>query len=99
MLLRIPIKVSGTAPNGKPINEQGEAVVVSRHGALLRLTSPLTTGTELEVMNGYSQEVEKFQVVYVSDKPKDGLYDIGVEFVAPREEFWGIRFPAREVKT
>ncbi len=92
VLLRTPVKVSGVGPNGKPVNEKGEAVILSQHGALLRLPSSLMTDTTLDIMVGYSQEVQKCRVVWVSEEPKDGHYEIGIEILTPRDEFWGIRF-------
>ena len=93
VLIRIPLKVHSMDPGEPHINEEAVAVVVSRYGALIRLSVAPKAGAALEVLNGFSHEVEKFRVVWVSPEPKDGRYDIGVELITRREDFWGVRFP------
>ena len=95
VLIRIPIKVHAVGQDGTHVNEEGETIVVSVYGALLRTRSQLKPGTVIEVMNNFTHEVEKFRVVWSTDKPKEGFYDVGAELVSAREEFWGIRFPVR----
>jgi len=93
VLLRIPLKVHSVDPGGPHINEEAVAVVVSRYGALIRLSAAPKVGATLEVLNGFSQEVEKFRVVWASAEMREGRHDIGVELIVKRENFWGIRFP------
>jgi len=98
VLIRVPIQVRGVAPDGSELKEEAEAVVVSRFGALLRTNKPLKKGSGLTVTNTFSREAEEFRVVWVSEKQPDGRWDVGVEAVHPREDFWGIRFPPATVK-
>lgn len=98
VLLRVPIKVYATAQDGGHLNESTETAVVSRYGALIHTSKPLKMGTTLELRNNFSEETEKFRVVWVSEKPKDGKYDAGVEILTPRDDFWGVRFPPKERK-
>ena len=93
VLIRIPVKVYGVRTNGRHVNEAAHAIVVSRFGALLRVSSQLDPEITVDVLNGFSQEVEKFRVVWVSELPKEDQYDVGIEIVNPRDDFWGIRFP------
>lgn len=93
VLIRVPVQLHGVAQDGSELKEAAEAVVVSRFGALLRTHTPLQKGSSLTVTNGFSMETEKFRVVWVSDKPTDERWDVGVEAADPREDFWGIRFP------
>lgn len=93
MLIRIPIKVHSVDAAGRHINEEAEAIVVSRYGGLIRLGAAPKMGTTLEILNGFSQEVEKFRVVWVGGEAREGRYDVGIELVTTRENFWGIRFP------
>jgi len=94
MLLRIPVRVYATV-DGMQVNESAEAVIISRYGALLRTTSALKLNTTIEVLNAFSQEIAKFRVVWTSEKRREGKYDIGVEIVSRREDFWGIPFPPK----
>lgn len=93
VMIRIPIRVLATAPGGMNVNESGEAVVVSRNGALLQTRSALPPGTVIEVTNHFSKTAERFRVIWASDKQSTGQYNHGVESVAPREGFWGVHFP------
>lgn len=98
VLLRIPIKIYGITQDDTHLNEASETAVVSRFGALVRTSVPLKQGSHLEVRNNFSAESEKFRVAWTSEKPKDGKYEIGIEILSPRDDFWGIRFPPKERK-
>lgn len=93
VLIRVPIKIYGIGKDGKHVNEDAQAIVVSRTGALVRTVTPLKPGSSLEVRHGHSQQTERFRVVWVSERSKEGKFDAGIELHEPREEFWGIRFP------
>ena len=95
VLIRIPLKIYAQARDGQHVNEPSETVVVSRFGALLRSSLPLRQSSTVEVMNNFTQEVEKFRVVWVAEKSKEGRFDVGVELVTPRANFWGVSFPTR----
>jgi hypothetical protein len=72
--------------------------VVSPYGALLRVAVALKPGSTIEVRNAFTEEVGKFRLVWMSEKPQEGRYEVGVEILNAREEFWGIRFPPRDRK-
>lgn len=93
VLIRVAIKIYGIGKDGKHVNEDAEAVVISRIGALVRAVTPLKPGSSLEVRHGLSQETERFRVVWVGERAKEGRFDMGIELIETREEFWGIRFP------
>lgn len=93
VMIRIPINVQGTTQGGTSFDEPGEAVVVSRCGALLETRSPLASGVIIEVQNQFSRNVEKFRVVWASGQQATGQYDAGVELLGARDDFWGVRFP------
>jgi hypothetical protein len=94
VLIRIPVKVHGLAKDHKHVTEDAETVVVSRVGALLRCRAAFKIGAQVDVTNGFTQKDEKFRVVWVSEQPKQGYFDVGIEFLTAHDEFWGIRFPA-----
>jgi hypothetical protein len=93
VMIRIPIQLQGMGHNGAAIDERGEAVVVSRCGALLQTASPLPSGAIFEVRNQFSRDVERFRVVWASGRQAGGQYDAGVELLTAREGFWGVKFP------
>lgn len=92
VMIRIPIRLQAIGANGSPLSEEGEALVVSRTGALLQTRSPLPAGTTLVVTNALSRNAERFRVVW-SAPETGGRYDVGVEQMADHESFWGVRFP------
>ncbi len=93
VLIRIPITVFSNTLDGSPIHAPAEALAVSRYGALLRAPIAPALGTTIEVLNGLSQEVQEFRVIRISEADRDGYYDLGVEILGPRDNFWGIDFP------
>ncbi len=98
VFIRIPVRLKAVAHDGGEISEPAEAVAVSRFGALLRTTSLLKNGSDLTVTHGFSQQTERFRVVWTADKQTEGRWDTGIEADDPREDFWGIRFPPKERK-
>ena len=95
VLIRIPVTLFVNSWDGNPQQTPAEAVAVNRYGALLRAPLAPGLGTRIEVMNTLSQEVEEFRVVRVGERKIGGLFDIGVEILTPRPDFWGIHFPER----
>jgi len=98
VLLRIPVKVYAVGEDGKPFDEATETAVVSKYGALVRLTVPVKRDSTMQVMNSYTEQIEKFRVAWQGDAPREGKYEVGIEFLVPREEFWGLRFPEASPK-
>ena len=99
VLIAIPVQVSHYAADGTPLRERGETLVVSQHGALLRLPSRPALDTSLEVLNCYSNEAARFRVAYVDAESKDGHFRVGVEMLTHRDEFWHIEFPSKQSKS
>lgn len=95
VLIRIPVTLFANSWDGNPIQVAAEAVAVNRYGALLRAPVAPGLGTRIEVMNTLSQEIEEFRVVRIGEHKAGGLFEVGVEILAPRADFWGIHFPER----
>ena len=92
VMIRIPIRVQAIGSNGAPLTEDGEALVVSRAGALLQTRTALPAGATIVVTNALSRTAERFRVVW-SAPETSGRYDVGVEQMADHDSFWGVRFP------
>lgn len=93
VMIRIPVEISIVSKDGRRIDEPAETVVVSKFGALLRVSEPPKQDSTIELKNAFTRQAEKFRVVWLSDKPKEGKYDVGIEILAPCDDFWGVRFP------
>ena len=94
VMLRIPVILYGLTKDNRHISEEAETVAISRTGALVRSRSPFKTGGVIEVTNSFSKQADKFRVVWASDAPRQGCFDLGVEMLSPRDDFWGLSFPA-----
>jgi hypothetical protein len=100
VLIRIPIKVIGTDPVGREVDTDAEAVVVSRHGALIRINAELVPNSHIRITNSFTRKEELFRVVWVGERKAESGFDVGVELLNPSDVFWGIIFPPTiEAKT
>ena len=99
VIIRIPVTLYGLTKDNRHISEEAETVAISRTGALVRSRSQFKTGGVIEITNSFSKQADKFKVVWASDAQRQGSYDLGVEMLTPREEFWGLSFPAASAKS
>jgi hypothetical protein len=93
VLIRIPVKIFTNDTKGQPLDTAAEAIAVSRYGALLRVPYSPVLGSQIEILNGHSQETREFRVVRIGEADADGLFELGVEILYPMRTFWGIQFP------
>ena len=91
--IRVPLTLSATARDGRPLQTQAETVEINRFGALLRVPKPLSPGTSIEALNEDSQLSAEFRVVRLSEEKLGGLFEIGVELLSPVRNFWGVHLP------
>lgn len=88
----VPVIVSGTFPEGGPFRQEAQIVTVSKYGAKLRTSLPLSVGTELKIQPRGRREGGRFKVVWVGreDSPRAG--EIGVEYIEV-SNLLGVTFP------
>lgn len=89
----IPVQIRHNGAEGEVFTTPGEAIGVSRTGALLRLPLSLDVGTRIEVLHGHSGETREFRVMRVRKASEAGMYELGVEIHYPNLNFWGIILP------
>jgi hypothetical protein len=91
LLLRIAIQVRRQKPDGKTVTEATETLAVNAHGALIRLTPPVTKGEEIVLKNERTHEEQLCRAVYLG--PLEGQHvQVGIEFLQPAPQLWGIIF-------
>ena len=95
VLLRIPITLYGLSKDNQHVTVEAETADISRVGALINAPSAFRLGTILEVTSKYTRQCEKFRVIWISPEQKHGKYEVGIEMLTPRDDFWGITFPSR----
>jgi hypothetical protein len=95
VLLRVPITVFGMTMDNRDVTEEAETADISRIGALVLSRTAFRTGGILEITSKFTRQCEKFRVVWVSEEQKHGCFELGIEMLSPRDDFWGITFPSR----
>lgn len=90
--VRIPVAISGTLPSGESFTEQTYVLTVSKFGARLRSSYPLSPGMEIRVKpkGGFSDAL--FQVVWVEGGEMTDSGEVGIQYVNGSNLF-GVAFP------
>jgi hypothetical protein len=90
--LRIPVTVLGKLADGRSFQEEASVLTVSKFGAKLKTSLPLSVGAEVKVRPKMNREAALFRVVWVGrpGSPREG--EIGIEY-AEVSNLLGISFP------
>ena len=89
--VRIPVSVTGTLPSGESFTEQTYVLTVSKFGARLKCSHPLSPGMEIRVKPKAGNADETFHVVWARGGA-DGAGEVGIQCVKATNLF-GIAFP------
>ncbi len=92
-MLVMPVEVKWMTKDGPWVQEHADTEIVSQHGAMLRMKSRLTPGTQIEIRRPSVHLSVKAKVVGVGNPSPDGLARVAVEMLTPSDAFWGISFP------
>ena len=91
VIIRVPITLLGTE-KGKPVKITAYTVAVNVHGAMVACPRMLDAETNLELVNGRTDEKITTRVTRAARESAEG-YLIPVEFTTPSPNFWQISFP------
>ncbi|SRR5713101_7065327 len=91
--IRIPVTLFATAFDGRAIEVLAEAIEVNQYGGLIRAPLSPGLGTGIELLNINTQVLEEFRVIRIREERVDGLFELGVEIMSMRRNFWGVPFP------
>jgi hypothetical protein len=91
VIIRVPVTLLATE-NGQPVKISAHTVAVNIHGAMLVCPRSLDADTNLEVVNGRTDEKIGSRVTRSPRESSEG-YLIPVEFTSPSPNFWQISFP------
>jgi len=89
--VRIPVMVTGTLPGGDSFSEETYVLTVSKFGARLKCSHPLTPGMEIRVKPKAGNEEALFHVVWAGGRSGNSG-DVGIQYVKVSNLF-GIAFP------
>jgi hypothetical protein len=85
--LNAMLYVYGHGPTRNPFYEEARTVNATAQGALLILSSPVSRGQKLLLMNGTGQDPIEAQVVRTRTLGAQ-MFEVEVTFPVPRPEFW-----------
>jgi PilZ domain len=89
--LQIPLTVRCCLSEGETIDLKATTYVVSAHGALLLMDTPLLPGQHIHVFNEMTSESVDCHVTSLREK-HDRRF-VGITFSEPDQDFWHIVFP------
>lgn len=95
VLMQVPVRVCGTDAHGKPFEEETETLAINAHGALVLLSTRVTSGATASIRHKRTEEEQECHVAYLGPV-RAGKAEIGLEFSAPRPAFWRVAFPPED---
>jgi hypothetical protein len=95
VLMQIGVQVSGNDAQGKYFREDTDTLAINAHGALVLLTARITSGSMLKLRHNSTKEEQECHVVFLGPVRGEKA-EIGLEFAAPRPQFWRVTFPPED---
>lgn len=95
---RIRITVRIQVRNKETISEETDALVVNAHGGLILLATPVARDQFLTVLNPKTQEELLARVTGIGPRFM-GKAQVGIEFIRPAPDFWGVFPQPKDWKT
>jgi hypothetical protein len=94
--LQIPLTVRCRLPEGETIDLKASTYIVTAHGALVLMDTPLLPGQTVRVINEHT--AKSVECVVTSLREKRDRRFVGIAFVNPSIDFWHIVFPKSGTK-
>jgi len=95
VLMQVSVGVSGTDAQGRPFREETSTLAINAHGALVLLRARVISGSLLKVQHNHTKEEQECHVVFLGPVRGENA-EIGLEFAAPRPQFWRVTFPPED---
>lgn len=89
--LQVPLTVSCRLHEGETIDLKASTYIVSAHGALLLMDTPLLPGQTVRIFNEMTAEWADCHVTSLREKHERRF--VGITFNSPNIDFWHIVFP------
>jgi PilZ domain len=80
---------------GKPFQEDTKTTTVNAHGCLISMSTPVTRGQHVFIVNPKTAEEVECKVAYLSEN-KGSKTEVGLEFTEASPLFWRIGFPPED---
>src|ERR1700756_5858025 len=95
VLMQVSVRLHGIDTQGKPFDEEADTLAINAHGALVLLQARVTIGSLLTLRNNTTKEEQECSVVFLGPV-RGNKAEIGLEFSAPRPQFWRVAFPPED---
>jgi len=94
--LQVPLTVRCRLPEGETIDLKASTYIVSAHGALVLMDTPLLPGQTVKIFNEHTAKSTECVVTSLREKRERRF--VGMAFVSPSIDFWHIVFPKSGTK-
>ena len=95
VLMQVAVRIHGSDAQGRSFAEEAETLAINAHGALILLQARLTSGSKVHLQNKRTTEEQECHVVFLGPV-RGNRAEIGLEFSAPRPQFWRVAFPPED---
>ena len=95
VLMQVPVKLRGSDAQGATFEEETETLAINAHGALVLLQARVTSGAKIHLRHTRTSEEQECNVVFLGPV-RGNKAEIGLEFSAPRPQFWRVAFPPED---
>jgi hypothetical protein len=92
VMLKVSVVVLAQGPDNEPVSEVTQTVTVNAHGAKVLMGVKVSIGQLLTLRHSGTEEQVLCRVAYVSPHPSEKR-EVGLDFMKPSPEFWGIAVP------
>jgi len=93
--MQVPVKLRGSDAQGASFEEETETLAINAHGALVLLQARVTSGAKIHLRHTRTSEEQECNVVFLGPV-RGNKAEIGLEFSAPRPQFWRVAFPPED---
>ena len=90
----VPVAVSANREQGNPFSEKTTTLIVNATGALVYLTTVVSEGQKLQMINSITGQGILCTVANVTKSGREKeKWEVGINFAEEKPRFWGISFP------
>ena len=93
--MQVPVRLRGQDAQGANFDEETETLAINAHGALVLMQARVTSGATIQLQHKRTTEEQECQVVFLGPV-RGNKAEIGLEFSAPRPQFWRVAFPPED---
>lgn len=93
--MQVAVRIRGNDAEGKAFEEETDTLAINAHGALILLSTRVTSGGKLLLWHQRTKEEQECHVVFLGPV-RNGKAEVGLEFSESRPAFWRVAFPPED---